>query len=265
MAFDTFWTELKGLRAARGRRVENLIAWRRTPSSHQTARRLIEEYGSEESMPPRIDIVAFEQTAGRGREDRPWSSPAEAGLYASLVRPVSSAAVPYLPLLVPVALTETLAAETGGRCRIKWPNDLVVEGKKLAGILIDAKAQGDQHAAVISFGINVTADVDRFGQANATSLGVFAEPRSLATLFEDTIDAVDAALSAAPEPSLFDRYRSLSQHRDGDRLRWRQGEENVEGFFRGFEPDGRLRLEVNGEVTRVAAGTLLEAGDRAGG
>ncbi|MEM8997950.1 MAG: biotin--[acetyl-CoA-carboxylase] ligase [Acidobacteriota bacterium] len=268
-AFDHFWSELKALRIDRGRRAENLIAWRRAPSSHRTARRLIEEYCSEEALPPRVDIVALEQTAGHGREGRSWSSPPSAGLYASLVRALPAGVMPSLPLLVPVALVEALATETGGRARVKWPNDVVVDGRKLGGILIDAKAQGDRHAAVISFGINIAADLDVFGEDRATSLGVLGASVSPARLFEDLVDAIDGALAAgAPgvtgagsSPALIDRYRSLSLHRDGDPVRWKQGDEVVGGIFRGFESDGRLRLEVDGRVDRVAAGSLLAAGD----
>ncbi|MEO1367909.1 MAG: biotin--[acetyl-CoA-carboxylase] ligase [Acidobacteriota bacterium] len=265
MAFDQFWSELKALRIDRGRRAENLIAWRRAPSSHRTARRLIEEYCSEEALPPRVDIVALEQTAGHGREGRPWSSPPSAGVYASLVRALPAGVMPSLPLLVPVTLVEALAAETGGRARIKWPNDVVVEGRKLGGILIDAKAQGDRHAAVISFGINIAADLAIFGEDRATSLGALGAQISPARLFEDLVDAIDGALAGASgdstSPALIDRYRSLSLHRDGDPVRWKQGDDVVEGVFRGFEPDGRLRLEVGGHVERVAAGSLLAAGD----
>lgn len=261
MKFDDFWHDLRRRRAARGSRAANLIAWRRAPSSHQTARRLVQEYGSEDTVPPEIDIVAFEQSAGHGREGRAWSSPPAAGVYASLVRSVTAGQLPRLPMLVPVALAEALGQATGGRCRIKWPNDLVVEHAKLGGILIDASAQGDRHSVVISFGVNVADDLRVFRQPAATSLGVLAEAKNVspASIFDELLTALEQAL-AAPAVDLVERYRALSIHRDGEKVRWRQGERELEGVFRGFDDHGRLRLEVGGKEELVAAGALLDSG-----
>lgn len=261
MDFDDFWHDLKRRRAARGLNAANLIAWRQVPSSHQTARRLVEEYGSEDSPPPEVDIVAFEQSAGHGREGRPWSSPPAAGVYASLVRSIGADAVRMLPMLVPVVIAEHLAQLTDGRCRIKWPNDLVVDGAKLGGILIDATAQGERHAAVISFGINVATDLAAFDQAaHATSLGALgdggAEEMALASVFDDLSVALDQAL-ASPRADLIERYRSLSAHREGEGVRWRQADQELEGVFRGFDEHGRLGLEVAGDVQWIAAGALI--------
>ena len=263
MDFDDFWHDLKRRRAARGLGVANLIAWRRVPSSHQTARRLVQEYGSEDSAPPEIDIVAFEQSAGHGREGRPWSSPPSAGVYASLVRSIDSDLMPKLPMLVPVVLAEGLSRLTDGRCRIKWPNDLVVDGAKLGGILIDAAAQGERHAAVISFGINVAQDLTAFDQAHATSLGALggadADAMTPASIFDDLLVGLEQAL-AASTVDLVARYRSLSAHREGESVRWRQAERELEGVFRGFDEHGRLGLEVAGDVQWVAAGSLIASG-----
>jgi BirA family biotin operon repressor/biotin-[acetyl-CoA-carboxylase] ligase len=99
-------------------------------------------------------VVADEQTAGRGTKGRAWHSPPGAGLYATvLLRPASGPNL--VPLAVGVALREA-AAETAPAVRLKWPNDLVWEGRKIAGILCEGGADGLGSRVVLAgIGINV--------------------------------------------------------------------------------------------------------------
>ena len=131
----------------------------------------------------------------------------------------------------------------------------------MGGILIDATAQGERHAAVISFGINVADDLAAFEQAaRVTSLGALdatdADELTPSSVFDDLSIALDQAL-AAPPADLIVRYRSLSAHREGESVRWRQADHEQEGIFRGFDEHGRLGLEVAGDVQWVAAGALI--------
>src|SRR5690242_19863216 len=105
-------------------------------------------------------IVAEHQTAGRGRRGRTWFSPPGAGLYVSVVlRPGDSdsltPAVTLLTLAAGVALAEGVRAATGLPVGIKWPNDLVVERRKLAGILAEAVGSPGVSAIILGFGINI--------------------------------------------------------------------------------------------------------------
>lgn len=105
-------------------------------------------------------ITAAEQTAGRGRQGRAWTAPAgKALLYSAILRPLGDR--PLLPLAAALAVCE--AAEElalGLACQIKWPNDVWVDGRKLAGILIETKTQDDW--AVIGVGLNLTIEPEEF-------------------------------------------------------------------------------------------------------
>ena len=106
-------------------------------------------------------VTAAEQTAGRGRQGRVWTAPAgKALLYSAIVRPLEERHL-MLPLAVPLAVCE--AAEElrpGIECGVKWPNDVLVEGRKLAGILIEARPQDGW--AVVGVGLNLTISPEEF-------------------------------------------------------------------------------------------------------
>ena len=95
-------------------------------------------------------IVAQSQTAGRGREGRAWQSPQGLGLYLSaIVRPpLPLAMVPPMTLAIGVAICDAVRG-FGAEAHLKWPNDLLVRGRKLAGVLVEAQSQGPRLEAVI--------------------------------------------------------------------------------------------------------------------
>jgi len=103
-------------------------------------------------------VVAEEQTAGRGRFGREWYSEKSSGIYLSVILrpPFSPAAAPILTLMAGVATQQAASALTGLSVDIRWPNDLLVNGKKVAGILTEMNAElGRLHAVVLGIGINV--------------------------------------------------------------------------------------------------------------
>ena len=121
-------------------------------------------------------VIADAQTRGRGRQGRSWHSPPGAALYFSTVlRPkLPLPKLPPLTLAVGVALAETVTA-LGVPARLKWPNDVLVEGKKLAGILTESATQGGRLEHVI-VGIGVNLSVEEFPQGvNAISLHEFCD------------------------------------------------------------------------------------------
>jgi BirA family biotin operon repressor/biotin-[acetyl-CoA-carboxylase] ligase len=115
-------------------------------------------------------VTAAEQTAGRGRQGRVWTAPAgKALLYSAVVRPLDERHL-MLPLAVPLAVCEAAeelagdlahrSEETNFRCGVKWPNDVLVDGRKLAGILVEARPQDGW--AVVGVGLNLTISPDEF-------------------------------------------------------------------------------------------------------
>jgi BirA family biotin operon repressor/biotin-[acetyl-CoA-carboxylase] ligase len=117
-------------------------------------------------------IVADHQTAGRGRLDRTWESPAGSGLALSAVlRPegLELATWPWIPLTAGVATAEAVA-RLGLITQLKWPNDVEVEGRKLAGILVERVETPTGAAAVVGIGLNVAMTADQLPIPTATSL-----------------------------------------------------------------------------------------------
>ncbi len=105
-------------------------------------------------------VVAHSQTAGRGRDGRRWESPRGQGLYLSAVLrpPLPLGDVPPMTLAIGIAACDAVR-ELGAAAELKWPNDLLVRGKKLAGVLVEAQSQGSRlEAVIVGIGINLTGE-----------------------------------------------------------------------------------------------------------
>lgn len=253
----------------RPRRSAGLIAVEEVDSTQLLGRRLVNEYLREGSRVPETEIVAWRQAAGRGRQGRGWSSPPGFGVYATLIRWKSVRKwLQVLPLQTAVALCDAVNAHVGGRCVLKWPNDLLVGGRKLGGVLIDAVTYGDgSPVALISFGINHGGDPAAFGEPRATSVSREIERGpvpALPVLALELIEALDRELARedASAARIAERYRQLSSHSVGDLLRCRIGtdDDSVEGRFLGFDDRGFLRLDVEGEERLLSTGEVLGRG-----
>jgi len=115
----------------------------------------------ESGAPGGTIVTAAEQTAGRGRQGRTWTAPpGKALLYSAILRPLDERHL-LLPLAVPLAVCEAAEElEPSIECQVKWPNDIWIEGHKLAGVLIEAKPQDGW--AVIGVGLNLSIAPDEF-------------------------------------------------------------------------------------------------------
>lgn len=130
--------------------------YRVTDSTNTRARELVEA-----GAPGGTVVTAREQTAGRGRIGRVWTAPeGKALLYSAILRPLDERHL-LLPLSVPLAVCAAAEAlRPGSECQVKWPNDIWLEGRKLAGILIEAKPQDGW--AVLGIGLNLTIAPEEF-------------------------------------------------------------------------------------------------------
>ncbi len=128
----------------------------RTESTNTRAREL-----AAAGAPDGTIVTAAEQSEGRGRQGRTWTAPPNSSLlYSAILRPLQEHHV-MLPLAVPLAVCEAAEAlEPNARCGVKWPNDIHLEDRKLAGVLIEARPQDGW--AVIGIGLNLTIDPDQF-------------------------------------------------------------------------------------------------------
>lgn len=252
------------LQRRRPRRVGRVLV-EEADSSQTLARRLADDYLRESALPPDVDLVFWRQRLGRGRLDHHWTSPPGAGVYATLVRAFAGReALQTLPLAVAVALAEVCRGHLGDRCGLKWPNDLLVEGGKLGGILIEiVTAPSNAAVALVGFGLNHAADLDAFGEERAVSLRSAGADVGLPELASAALAAVDAAIeevrgaTTASAEQITRRYAALSVHRPGETLNCRVGKELLRGRFLGFAEQGFLRLEIDGEERHLAAGEVL--------
>lgn len=223
--------------------------------------------------PPGTVVVARTQSAGRGRLGRTWASP-PGGLWCSVLLELPD--VPSrLPLLVAVAAAEAARAVSGADVRVKWPNDLVLAGRKVGGILVEALPPH----AVVGVGLNVRVDLAALPpevRAEAGSLLPAGGSPAGQRLAPD--DAVGAALDrllaalarvldagrAGRGEEVLARWRHLCVTL-GQPVRVATGREVVEGEAVDVDPDGALVVRTPGGVRRLVAGEVTQVRPHEGG
>lgn len=213
------------------------IHFRTTESTNQRAREL-----ASRGAPDGTLVTAAEQSAGRGRQGRTWSAPPGRAILCSLV-------IRQPPRLLPLAAGVTVAELIGPEARVKWPNDVLVDGRKLAGILVEGRPQ--EGWAVLGIGLNVAVRPDDFpvelrDRAGTMGLGPDAVEPVLARLVEGLgrwIDAPAGDVLAA----LRDRDALA-----GQTIRWAAGQ----GQAAGIDPEGRLLVLTEAGETALDAGEV---------
>ena len=250
---------VRAIGARPGIRIANVIVAERVDSTNTLARRLVDEVGGGGGAVPEVIIVALEQTAGRGRQGRDWVSRRGLGVYVTLIMAVGEAGLQTLPLLVGIGLARALR-RLGCAVRLKWPNDLQVDGRKLGGILIESISRADSTVAIVGFGVNHGHQRGELPTAAATSLRQLLAPLPpLPAVIAELVDGVLAETARGGDLEYtLGAYRELSVHRPGDPLRCRVAHEDLQGVFLGFDQRGFLRLAVDGGERRVASGEIVE-------
>ena len=182
--------------------------------------------------PGRLAILAEKQTAGRGSRGRGWTAP-EGNLNLSvLLRPVLPIRPGFWSLLAGIALYEALSPYARD-LMLKWPNDLLLDGAKIGGILIDASDY-----LVIGFGANLAASPGIEGQRTAHLLPPAPAPGVIAQNVLDAIDKYTAFSQADINADWLDRAHPL-----GTILDIRTPQRRMSGPFGGLTPSGALRIE----------------------
>jgi len=214
---------------------------------------------------PGTVVWAGYQSRGRGQYDREFASP-PGGLYFSLLLApdLPLARLPLVTLAAGLGCALAVDAFCGLSVRLKWPNDLYVEGKKLGGILTEAvpDRQNDPLRVVVGVGINVNSRPDDFPHSLADRLtsvrAITGQAFSLSLLLERCCLAIISQVGQLQEEP--DKFLANWDRRDyckGRSLRWQCGDDIVTGVGRGIMADGRYSLvEKNGCGHAVLAGTL---------
>ncbi|MEZ5331356.1 MAG: biotin--[acetyl-CoA-carboxylase] ligase [Thermoanaerobaculia bacterium] len=232
-------------------------------STNDLARRIVARWDRSRPFPGLV-LRAGEQTAGRGRRGRSWSSPPGRGLYLSVVRALPREGVVALPLLVGAAVCDVLTERFGLEAGLEWPNDVVVAGRKIAGVLVEVVgAGGSSPIGILGVGLNVSHRASDLPRRDATSIEI-ETGRTVATseLAVAVVAAVDGELREGARPGYaVARFGELTVHRPGDQLACREGDHEVRGLFDGLDPSGALRLRVGDEVRIVHGGELGHDGE----
>ena len=207
-----------------------------------------------------VVVGASQQTAGRGRRGRVWESPPDAGLYFSFIArpPVrANASLPLLTLAAGVAVHDGIYAALGLATDLKWPNDVLVERRKLAGILAEGLGIGTAgQAVVIGVGLNVQpSSYPPEVAARATSLeGELGRAVDRGQVLAEVLAALSdhlATLDRSPG-DILQAWRAASPSATGTRVDW----DGRHGITAGIDDSGALLVRTASGVERVIAGEL---------
>jgi BirA family transcriptional regulator, biotin operon repressor / biotin---[acetyl-CoA-carboxylase] ligase len=211
---------------------------RRTDSTNERARRL-----ASAGAPHGTLVTAAEQTAGRGRQGRTWTAPPGRALLLSLVLRVEQ------PALVPLAAGVAAAETIGDHARIKWPNDVLVEGRKVAGVLVEGRPQ--EGWAVLGIGLNVAIRPADFPPELRDSAGTLGrEPTDLEPTLHRLLEALERWLGA-DQDTVIAAWRARDAL-EGRRIEWAEGA----GKAVGIDDAGRLLVGTSSGTVALDAGEV---------
>ncbi|MEW6141934.1 MAG: biotin--[acetyl-CoA-carboxylase] ligase [Chloroflexota bacterium] len=232
-----------------------LVYYPSLPSTMDTARELAHSGAAEGTT-----IIAGTQTAGRGRLGRNWLSPEGALAMSVILRPELNQ-LPQLIMVASLAVVKTIKESTALDARIKWPNDVLIRGKKVCGILTESEIKGHQASfAIVGIGLNINMNPVAHPDiaAIATSLsGELSRPVS----YEETTAGLLNNLETyylrvrSGQPVALEWRRNMETI--GKAVRIRNGNEVVEGIAEDVSADGALLLRLgDGGLVTIFAGDV---------
>ncbi len=213
-------------------------------------------------------VIAEEQTAGRGRVGRAWHSERASGIYATLLlRPrLAPVQAPILTMMAGLSARAAIQTQTGLSVDLKWPNDLLINGKKAGGILTEMHAEPNAiRFVIIGMGLNVNQE--KFpGELATIATSLRAETgrqhsrlELLVQLLREFENDYNRFLREGPA-SIIERFTTVSSFAQGKRVRVTNGSESFTGITAGLGPEGLLQVKLDdGQVVTVIAGDVAEA------
>lgn len=213
--------------------------------------------------PTGTSVLADEQTAGRGRHGRSWSAPPGTSiLFSALLRPdVAPNRLGALSILLAVCVARVVTIRTGRAARIKWPNDVLVDGAKVCGVLANARFAGEGAPEVVfGIGLNVNTPAGALPAGAASLLSITGHKHDrhavLAHLLRQLEIMADAFQRDDARPWLLEAATRLAYR--GEHVRVVDGEREITGTMLGIAPSGALRLRGDdGTVHNIWSGDLV--------
>jgi BirA family biotin operon repressor/biotin-[acetyl-CoA-carboxylase] ligase len=230
-------------------------------AGHQWSVRLLASAGSTNALAAaervrNLVVIADHQQAGRGRLDREWVTPPGAALtFSAVVDPaVDGEWWPLVPLVAGIAVARAL----GDRAELKWPNDVLVDGHKVSGILVE-RLNSNPPLAVIGIGINVDQTREELPVDTATSLSLVGLPADRTTVFGDVLRELRETLRAlTSQPrGIVDAYRPLCTTLGRDVLVDLPSGEPLSGHATDVDEHGRLLVATATGFVPVGAGDVV--------
>ena len=210
-------------------------------------------------------IIADEQTAGRGRIKRTWLSP-EGNIALSVILYPSLICLPFLIMLASLAVVYSIETVTGLKPQIKWPNDVLINGRKVCGILIESDVRGSTvNYAIIGIGVNVNLSLSAFPDllVTATSLSeeLGRDVSRLDIIRQLLVEMERLYLTLPMVESIYEQWRDRLVTL-GKRVCVKSDETTYEGVAESVTADGSLLLRhSNGSLTRIVAGDVVTVPD----
>lgn len=238
--------------------IESVAVIPRVVSTLDLGARVLAECIENELPLPSAMILAKEQSAGRGRSGRSWHSPTGKGIYATLTFAVPSALAGLLPLSFAVATARFIRERWGVDAKLKWPNDVLVDERKIAGILISARHHEKQAYVAAGVGINLCHFDD--APERATSIeDITGKPVDVEQASEEFIRWFDRHFDRQRSSAeILDDWRSLTVHERGDPIRCLVGDTVITGGWDGIDESGRAVIDRNGHPVHIPAGDLID-------
>jgi BirA family biotin operon repressor/biotin-[acetyl-CoA-carboxylase] ligase len=212
-------------------------------------------------------VVAEEQSAGRGRFGRTWYSEKCSGVYLSIILrpPLAPSAAPILTLMAGLAVHQSVADVTGLTPDIRWPNDVLLGGKKVGGILTEMSAELDRvHAVVLGIGLNANhkhmpAEIRPVATSLRMESGrMYSRVHLFATLVRQTQHFYRVLLEQG-SAAIAGEWEKRSSFARGKRVRVRTGTGESVALTQGLESNGALRLRFeDGRTASVVSGEVIE-------
>jgi BirA family transcriptional regulator, biotin operon repressor / biotin---[acetyl-CoA-carboxylase] ligase len=214
-------------------------------------------------------VLAEEQTAGRGRAGRAWHSERAAGIYVTLLlRPrLAPVQAPLLTMMAGLSAHAAIQAQTGLSVDLKWPNDLLIAGKKVGGILTEMHAEPAQvRFVIVGLGLNVNQEKfpAELGAAATSLRAETGRPQSRLELLVRLLRQFESDYNrflAEGAESVVARFMAVSSYAQGKRVRVTNGKESFTGTTAGLGSEGLLLVKrEGGQVVMVIAGDVAEEG-----
>jgi BirA family biotin operon repressor/biotin-[acetyl-CoA-carboxylase] ligase len=236
---------------------ENILTYETLDSTNEEAKRLF----LDRKLSGPTTVVADVQDAGRGRYEREWISP-KGNLYASIifVPPKSLPSWPEVAFIASLAVREVIAEQVSASVECKWPNDVLVDGKKCAGILLEAVTPNGlkPEALVVGIGVNVENFPENVSYA-ATSLKAQGAEIDKDTILKSLLGNLEKRLQRWQEAGFEVLRREWLSHAcfHNEKIEVRLPEETMVGIFKDIDLNGSLVLETETGTLPVRAGDVF--------